>query len=392
MRTLTRKKILFFIPTLAQGGGERVVSELSLHLPDFLESIIVLFENRISYPYKGRVLDLGTRISTSFFLRICYFFLRLFRFRRILEAERPDYVVSLGNSPNIINLLANKNPIVRVDLPVSKSNRGFWGNLYKVFVRLLFNRARYVIAVSRFIARDLAENFSIDERKIRIIHNPVDIEKIRRLSQEPIDQQYQEIFTYPVIITMGRLTEQKGQGHLIKAFFRVKDAMPDAKLVILGEGERKNFLLQLSRDLNLERDVHLLGWHKNPFAFVSRAKLFVLSSLWEGLPDVLLEAMACGLSVISTDCKSGPREILAPSTDVESEAKDIEHVEYGILVPVCASNEFKPSLEREEEMLSEAMLRLLRDSRLSLEFAKKARERAEDFRIGKIMKEWSFLQ
>ncbi|MDP2641541.1 MAG: glycosyltransferase [Candidatus Yanofskybacteria bacterium] len=376
-----KKKILFFIPTLFQGGGERVVSELSLHLPDSLERVLVLFEEKISYPYKGKVVSLRAPLSTNGFLRIWYFFLRLFRFRKVLREERPDYVISLGNSANIINVLVNKRAIVRVDLFLSESSKGFWGLLFKVFVRFLFPRAERVISVSRAAAQDLVDSFSIPKEKIQVIYNPIDIERIRMLAQEQIAQEYQEIFSHPVIITMGRLTKQKGQRYLLSAFADVKRREPGAKLVILGEGELRDSLAEFSKTLDLEESVHFLGWQKNPFAFLRKSTLFVLPSLWEGLPDVLLEAMACGLPVISTDCKSGPREILAPSTDIKTVAQGREQVEYGFLVPINSPG-----------ILSAAIAQMLSDPRLCLEFSQKARIRAEDFRAERILKEWKFLQ
>ncbi|MDO8577333.1 MAG: glycosyltransferase [Candidatus Wildermuthbacteria bacterium] len=373
------RKLLFLIATLYQGGGERVVSELSLNFPPEIETTILLYENKISYPFKGRLLNLNVPISLNFFLRGFSFIMRFFKFRKVLAKERPDYVVSFGNSGNMMNILANPKAIVRIDLPIGESNKGFWGFLYKVFVRFFFGRAKMIISVSQFAAKEAVEKFGVPKEKIRVLHNPVNIDKIRRLSQEPIDS-YQEVFEHPVVITMGRITKQKGQQYLLKAFKLVKESISSAKLVILGSGELQTSLLQLAKDLGIERDVHFLGWQKNPFPFLARSKVFALSSLWEGLPDVLLEAMASGLPIISTDCKSGPREILAPSTDSAKETRDIEVGEYGILVPVA-----------QEQMLSEAIVRVLSNASFAAELGEKARKRAEDFRVEKIIKQWDLL-
>ena len=380
------------IATLFGGGGERVVSELSQNFPEHIDTTILLYENKVSYPFRGKLIHLGVPISKNFVLRVYYFFVRLVRFKQILAKENPDRVVSFGYASNMMNLLINKEAVARADLFLSRSTRGFFGGIYKLFVKLFFKRAFCVIAVSRAIKQDLIFNFGVPEEKIHVIHNPIDIERIKRLSQQPLLGEHRKIFQHPVIINMGRLTEQKSQWHLLKAFRSVKDAVPETQLVILGDGELRSDLEKLVDKLSLQGSVHFLGWQKNPFQFLSRSKMFVLSSLWEGLPDVLLEAMACGLPIISTDCKSGPREILAPSTSIEVNAKDVEYAKYGILVPVCdGSFSGSVNLTKEEEMLAEAMLRLNSDTELSFQLTERSKERAEDFRVEKIIQEWNLI-
>ena len=125
-----------------------------------------------------------------------------------------------------------------------------------------------------------------------------------------MNPEFQELFSFPVVINVARLEEQKGQEYLIRSFVRIKKEIPLTKLVILGEGHLEHKLRDLAKGLGLEQDVVFLGWQKNPFKFLAYSKVFVLSSLWEGFPNTLLEAMALGLPVISTDCPSGPNEII----------------------------------------------------------------------------------
>ena len=376
-----KKKLLFFIPTLAQGGGERVVSELSLHTPETIERKIVLFENKVAYPYKGELINLEVPISLNFFLRGLYFFIRLFKFRKILAKERPDFVVSFGAGANMINLLLNsQKAIVRVDNFFSKNNAGFWRGVYSIFIKLFFNRAQRIIVVSHVAAEDLVKNFNVRREKIKVIYNPVDVQKIQKLSREPLGAQYREVFRNLVVITMGRFTKQKGQWHLIEAFKKFKEIVPGAQLVILGEGELRESFQKLAKNSGMADCVHFLGWQKNPFPFLRASKLFVLPSLWEGLPTVLLEAMACGLPVISADCKSGPREILAPKTDINKTATEVEIGEYGMLVP-----------PEDEKALIDAMARLCKDVSLCLALKGKSAQRAQDFDAQKLIKDWAFL-
>jgi len=375
------KKIIFLIPTLSIGGGERVVSELSLNLPKSIDRIIVLFQKEISYPYNGNVISLNVSLSSrNLFLKIYHYFLGLLRFRKIVKIEKPDYVISFGHVANIINILSRAKSIVRVDNFYSSSCYGFGGGIYKTLIKMLFNKADMIVSVSKESAQDLIKNFGLKKEKIKVIYNPLNVKEIEKLSKEPLEKKYQEIFKKPVIINMGRMSKQKGQRHLIKVFKEVKKTIKEARLVILGSGELQPELNKIVKDLGIENDVYLLGWQSNPFKFLAKSKMFVLSSLWEGLPYVLLEAMACGLPIVSYDCKSGPREILAPDTNFNFQTKNIEYAEYGILVK-----------EENEELLGRAVVKVLLDKNLLSQLKEKSKKRAEDFNVKNIVKEWDFL-
>lgn len=383
------KKVIFFLPILTMGGGERVASELSLNLPDSIERVIVLFKKLISYPYKGRLICLNVPISNPFFMRIYYFFIAFSRFKKIVNKEKPDYVISFGTPANIINILSNKKTIIRVDNFLSSSSN----IIYKVLVKLFFNRASQIVCVSRASAEDLVKNFGIKENKIRVIYNPLNLEKIQELSAEPLESKYQEIFGKPVVINMGRMSKQKSQWYLIRAFREVKNIIKEAQLVILGDGELQPELKKMVKDLGIENDVHFLGWQTNPFKFLARSKVFVLSSLWEGLPYVVLEAMACGLPIVSADCKSGPREILAPETGINQEAKDAEYAEYGILTPAFDGRKYGIGvpLTKSEIILGHTIVELLTNKKMADDLVNKSRKRSEDFDIKNIVEEWDFL-
>jgi len=388
-------KVIFLVPTLSIGGGERVVSELSLNLPKSIDKVIVLFQKEISYPYKGRVISLNVPILQSPFLKIYnYYFLGLLKLKKIIKLEKPDYVMSFGLPANIMNILSNlgvwasertiaaryPKSIVRIDSFYSSLCHGFVGKIYKFLIKILFNKAYMVIDVSKESAEDLAENFGVKKEKIKVIYNPLNVEEIEKLAKEPLEKIHQEIFKKPVIINMGRMSKQKGQWYLIRVFKEVKRTIKEAQLVILGSGELRPELKKIVKDLGIENDVHLLGWQSNPFKFLTKSKVFVLSSLWEGLPYVVLEAMACGLPIISVDCKSGPREILAPNTDPGLEAKNIEYAEYGVLVE-----------KENKELLIQAAIKILSDENLLKKYKTKSKERALNFDIKNIIKEWKFL-
>jgi glycosyltransferase involved in cell wall biosynthesis len=234
-----------------------------------------------------------------------------------------------------------------------------------------------------------------------VIYNPYPIDEIRELAKEPLGS-YEEIFKHPVLITAGRLTKQKGQWYLLRVFKALKEKHKDLKLVILGEGELKDYLVKLSQELGLKTyvwdrdklsesfDVYFLGFQKNPFKFIARSKLFVFPSLWEGFPNALVESMACSVCVVSSDCRSGPREILAPNTDFNYQTQKPEFAEYGVLMPVfeVKYKTAKEPLEEREIMWVETIDKLLEDESLRKSYSEKAKQRAEDFRIEKIVQEW----
>lgn len=372
------KKVIFFLPTLELGGGERVASELSLHLPSSIETAFVLFQNKVSYPYNGKLICLNIPISINFFKKIYYFFVAILRLKKVIKKEDPDYVISFGTPANIINVLASNKAIVRIDNFMSFAEEG----LYKALIKLFFNRAKKIICVSKTSAKDLADNFKIKENKMGVIYNPLNIDEIKKLASEPLDSMHLEIFSKPTIINIGRITRQKNQQRLIRSFGEIKKFEKEAQLVILGTGELEPKLKKMAEDLGLQDSVHFLGWQKNPFKFLAKSRAFVLSSLWEGLPYVILEAMALGLPVISVDCKSGPREILFPKSDINNEAKSIEYGDFGILVPASENNDF----------LGKAVIEVLRNNDLAASFSEKSRKRAEEFDVKNIIKEWDFLQ
>jgi glycosyltransferase involved in cell wall biosynthesis len=242
-----------------------------------------------------------------------------------LKERHPDALYAASTYMNLEAILAQRLAGVEMRVVVSERNAlqdnhlaaGWSGALLARLVRCAYTRATAVVAVSDGVADDLARWTGLPRARIETIYNPVVTPELLRQQAEPIDHPWFQPGAPPVILGAGRLGRAKDFPTLIRAFARLRRERP-ARLVILGKGKRprktarrmarlKNF----AADLGVAEDVALPGFVANPFAYMARAAVFVLSSINEGLPGVLIQAMACGCPVVSTDCPSGPAEILA---------------------------------------------------------------------------------
>jgi glycosyltransferase involved in cell wall biosynthesis len=252
---------------------------------------------------------------------------------------------------------------VRIYLSHATSNTRLSRIKYLLY-KFLFNFADFIVVPSIDIKEDLEKKLNIIKKKIKIIYNPIDLKKIMKLKEEEIKEL--RIKRKPFLLTVGRLTKAKGYPYLLRAYSRIYKEI-DEKLLILGIGQDEEKLKSLVNELGIQEHVLFLGFQKNPYKFMNRASIFVLSSLWEGFPNVILEAMACGVPVISTDCPSGPREIITNDKN-------------GILVPPA-----------DEKALAEAMLNLLINKNLRKHFSIEGKKKAEDFRIDRILPQYEEL-
>ncbi len=197
------------------------------------------------------------------------------------------------------------------------------GILMYPLLRLAYKKADLIISPSKGLISDLTEFMKAEESKIELIYNPTVTEDIYQKAEQKTNHPWFEQKSFPIILGAGRLKPQKDFITLIKAFARVKQDFQDAKLVILGEGGQRQELENLVTQLGLKADVDLIGFQKNPYAFIAKADVFVLSSIYEGLPNILIEALALKKKIVATNCPSGPAEIL-------------KFGEYGSLLPISS--------------------------------------------------------
>jgi glycosyltransferase involved in cell wall biosynthesis len=238
--------------------------------------------------------------------------------RGYLRRERPRVLVSSQSHANLVALWAAKlaggaTPVVVTEHnTLSQTTRregAVAGSLWPRLLRTFYPWAAAVVAVSRGAADDLASVTGLPRDRIEVVYNPVITQSLLDMARQVPDHPWFGPGEPPVVLGAGRLTPQKDFPTLIRAFAEVRRHRP-GRLIILGEGEDRPALVTLAGELGVADDVALPGFRPNAFAYMARSSLFVLSSAWEGLPTVLIEALAVGTRVVSTDCPSGPREIL----------------------------------------------------------------------------------
>jgi len=309
-------RIALFLPSLQGGGVERVMLHLvrGFAARGFAVDMVLA---RAEGPYlkhvppQVRVVDLGVQRA-------------LFSLPRLIRYVRHTQPCALLSAKDYVNLVAiwacrwarvPTRLVVSVHIPLSVDMQyasQLKARLIPVLARQLYPDAYRVVAVSQGVAADILSLYQLMPDKVEVIYNPVVTPELITQSWEPVEHPWLAAGELPVILGAGRLTVQKDFVTLIRAFARVRQHH-EARLIILGEGEDRPILERLVRELGLQEWVALPGFVENPYAWMRRAAVFVLSSRWEGLPTVLVEAMACGTPVVSTDCPSGPREILEGS-------------------------------------------------------------------------------
>ncbi len=375
-----KPKLLIFINTLQTGGAERVVSLLLNHLKADFEIHLALYSRYIDYsiPDDIKILDLQQPLLQNKiirFLKLPGISLKLYRYCKkhginnsVAFLYRPCYINAIMKS-----FLGYKGHVIMCEGTHQTTMQESHSVIYRMFSKFMvmysYKRADLILANSYAIQTDLIENFKI-RTPVRVIYNPVDLHFIKdHAAEKPAFVFEKGIFHF---ITVGNLRKEKNQLLLIQAFFVLKN-LP-CKLLVVGAGVMEDELKQKVYDLGLMEKVIFCGFDKNPFKYVKRSDCFVLSSNVEGFPNVLIEALACGRPVISTDCSSGPRELLAPDTDLHHRAiNNYELGEYGILTPV-----------KDVISLANAMKKMYEDVSLRELFTSKAAKRAEQFDVDEI--------
>lgn len=386
--------LLFIIPALVGGGAERVTVTLASELrKQYNVKIITYYREEATYDFDENIEVVCLNISDGKNIKskLINSIKRIWKLRQIKRAENIDCTISMLASPNFENVMSRYHDKVIVSIR-NKCSMQVKG-LYSKINEITSKKADLTVALSRNVQQDQINYFNTPVNKIITIYNPCDYVTIRDKATVTIDDSlFWEIrnSTDFLVITAGRLIDQKGQWHLIRAFSNVVAKHPSAKLVLLGRGNLEEYLQNLIVGFGLSEHIYMLGFHNNPYPYLSNADVFAFSSLFEGFGNILLEAMACGLAIVSTDCDAGPRELLAPNTDSHRFAKEVEFEEFGVLTPTMDDVKYTHTneLTTEELMYSHALITLFEKRELLKKYRVKSSERIVDFSLEVICKQW----
>lgn len=376
---MPKHKIAILINTLGGGGSERTVTHLLNGLRDEYECHLILFRNEIAYALpQGQVvklLDENNRGRTSM-LKLPLLARRLVKYCRENEIK---LVFSFLHRPNFVASLAKK---FGLDAKVLISERTYTPHYYRgdnlagkianQLIKWLYPYADAILPNSKGTMAALNEQYGVRNRYI-LVHNLVDIAEIDRKKAEAVDDYDTEKFTF---INVGNFNYMKGQSLLVDAFASLGSS--SAQLVFIGKGALLESVKEKAASLKIQDRVLFLGHKSNPFKYMARSDCFVFASEFEGFPNVLLEAMACGLPVISTDCMTGPRDLIAPETNGQTRViDDIEMGQFGMLIPVG-----------DNEAMSKAMAEMMRNTGLRNEYAASSGTATANYEIETVIKEY----
>jgi glycosyltransferase involved in cell wall biosynthesis len=312
--------ICFVLPSLAGGGAERAAVHVANALdPRAWNRSMYLFSRE--GPYLDEV-DPGIRVVAS---RDASRIGRIRDLQRFIRAERPDIVMvflsffsalaAVRAASSRVRVVFNQQTPVSAFLTDADYNwrRPVRRRVFSAVARFAYRRADAVIATSQGVADDLAAGFGVDRRRLHVVHNPVDLTRIESAIQEPFDPALERVWSRPAVVAAGRLADAKNYPLMIDAFALVRSRTP-ARLFILGQGELEPELRGRVHAAGLDGDVVFCGFQRNPWKYIARGDVFLLTSHYEGFGNVLVEAMACRVPVVAT-ASPGTKEIVKPGVD-----------------------------------------------------------------------------
>lgn len=375
-----RKRIGLLAPNLQSGGAERVLSNISLNLTKAgYEVYLLLYDTQdICYNYGGKLIDLKGKAGSNFLNKTI---LRIFRIVKVIYYKKRyklDIMLSFLYSANIVNYFSfGKTKRIL-------ACRGYSDFLHhgKKYAKMITKTDQLIIQTER-LKEEFVKKYGVDKLKLSVIYNPFNIKMISEISNEYIDNNTQVfIDSHKTICTVGTFKKDKGFWHLIKAFCLVKKRIPDAGLIFIGHrGEMEKDIIEMARATDYKEDILFLGYQENPFKYIAKCMVYASTSLHEGFPNALIEAMACSTAVISSDCLTGPREILMKANTDKKETEEVQHTDYGVLVvPFTNEVDFDINyVSKEDEMFSKGLIELLSDEKLLNYYEEMGYKRACEF-------------
>ena len=378
-----KQEVTLFINSLTSGGAERILAIVATELvAQNIKVNLLCIENDNVYklPKEVKITYLSNLSKhDSNLKKFLYLPLLALRLKRYIKKNRTPLIQSHIYRANFTNLLAkvfgakHQVQVVEVTSIGNLKDGGFAKKINFYLIKFLYRYANKVIFIAQRMREEFLKNFPY-VKEYTVINNPHDIKKIEQLSKERIENfTFQKDKKY--LVTVGRLSPEK---RLYSVIDTLKELDKDVELIIIGDGVEEKKLKAYSLEQGLLLRVHFLGRLQNPFNYMRASDIFILASKGEGFPNVIIESMLCGTPVISTDCLSGPREILAPTSDINFQLKeDIEVAQYGILYPIDNTNSLK-----------EAINLLLSDSELYSIYQENGKKEAQRYSVKNIINQY----
>lgn len=350
-----KKRMMLLVPMLHQGGFEKVCVTTARLLEPYYDVYVVIFDSKdIAYDIKGiNVIDLRLGSKKGVLAKVMQVFRRRSAVSRLKASLKIDISYSFGPTANLVNALTRRNNEVWLGV------RSYMDMENPRQIRFFSRHSDKLICCSETIHREVEEKYKCGHAYT--LHNPFDIAEVTSLAmQEEAELPWEN---GRIIVSMGREDVVKGFWHLLKIFSEVHKKLPDTKLMIIGKGEFEEYR-QLAVDLGIDDAVYFTGLKRNPYPYLKRSTLYLLTSYYEGFPNALVEAMALGIPAVATDCMTGPREILEDK--------------YGILIPNMSPEPDMnaANISREEQTVASCLVGLLEDEKEMDKYRKLAVERA----------------
>ncbi|MBT2718162.1 glycosyltransferase [Bacillus sp. ISL-57] len=381
------KKIAFLLPDFQEGGMPKVASNIMSGLNDDFSQYLILLDSQseIRFEHNSEILKVCPK-GGSKFQKAKVFLKRIKIVKEIKKKYKYDVVVSFGVAANIVNILSNYNEKTVITehniKSIENKTWGLFGKVYDILIKVFYSKSDRLVAISNVMKKDFVENYKI-KKNIDVIYNPHKINEIIDRSNEPLNSGEQIFKNKITLINVGRLTYAKGHWHLIRVLAELKKEIPNIQLLFLGQGEMEADLKKLSEKLNIQDSVNFLGFQSNPYKFIKQSDAFVMSSLFEGFPNVLIESLACETPIISTDCKSGPREIIDKEKKIDKKIDQYEVHDYGIITPQFDEgvNLTNGELSEPEKQMKFAILELIRNKELYCSIKRNCRVKALEYDV-----------
>lgn len=382
-----KKRVALIVSTLSNGGMERVAAQLSQMFTDIGYEVylfVIFYDKRNAYAHKGKHVIIPYTFLENADNRLYENIILIENANNLKKVKRKykvDISISFGHEMNVLNILSGgwDRKILTVHSCMSK-RKDFKGVIYNKCFFKLYNYAYKVVVVSRWCAIDLQKNFNIKGNKLITIYNPSIKSPLSLESKEKEN----------IVLVVGRLQDIKQQWHIIRAFSKVIQKVPNACLYFAGKGENEKYLRALVDRYEMKNNVHFLGFVKNIEEMYQKAKVVVFSSASEALPCSIIEAMQYGVPVVAADCPGGIREIIAPELINEKEIKNMKLVSGGVLTSRLDGKKYteKEKLTIAEKQLADGIILLLSNDKVHKEVSGNCYKISRRFGKDKVLKKW----